>query len=239
VLGRFLEWSVYTPDIRESLGFYAKLGFSQVSVGDAWTHPYAVVTDGRLHIGLHAREGFTPSLTFVKPGLLQLVDGFERLGVEFEFRRLGDHEFNEVGWFEPSGQLIRLVEARTFSPAKRGRSEVSICGYFREIGLPSADFAAAHAHWERFGFVGLDEPQAFVPRIACTSDSIDIGLYAPADLGRPTLMFELTDPAASRPALSAAGMAPDGKLTAALRRANAVALTAPEGTGLVVLAADD
>ncbi len=53
-------------------------------------------------IGLHARDAFTPALTFVKPGLLRLVDDLERLGVELELRRLGDHEFNEVGWFGPS-----------------------------------------------------------------------------------------------------------------------------------------
>ena len=46
MLGRFLEFSVETPDIPASLEFYGKIGFSQAKVGDAWDHPYAVVTDG-------------------------------------------------------------------------------------------------------------------------------------------------------------------------------------------------
>ena len=33
-LGRYLELSVYTPDIIESLGFYKLLGFSELEIGD-------------------------------------------------------------------------------------------------------------------------------------------------------------------------------------------------------------
>ena len=55
-IGRFLEISIGTPVIRESLEFYESLGFVQAAVGETWSHPYAVVTDGHLFIGLHGRE---------------------------------------------------------------------------------------------------------------------------------------------------------------------------------------
>ncbi len=71
MLGRFLELSLATPDIQASLDFYAKLGFSQAEVGDAWAHPYAVVTDGRISLGLHQQAMPAPSMTFVKPDLLK------------------------------------------------------------------------------------------------------------------------------------------------------------------------
>ncbi len=67
MLGRFLEYSIATPDIRASLEFYAELGFSQAQVGEAWPHPYAVVTDGRICLGLHQAFGPAPAITFVKP----------------------------------------------------------------------------------------------------------------------------------------------------------------------------
>ena len=73
-LGRFLEISIGTPVIRESLAFYESLGFVQAAVGETWSHPYAVVTDGQLFIGLHGRDVPSPSLTFVLPEL--------QLGVE-------------------------------------------------------------------------------------------------------------------------------------------------------------
>jgi len=30
--------------------FYAALGFQEVPVNETWTHPYAVITDGRLFL---------------------------------------------------------------------------------------------------------------------------------------------------------------------------------------------
>jgi catechol 2,3-dioxygenase-like lactoylglutathione lyase family enzyme len=229
VLGRFLEYSIATPDIRASLEFYGKLGFSQAEVGDAWPHRYAVVTDGRLYIGLHdpGTEG-EPALTFVKPGLLGELESLEALGVDFEFTRLGNDVFNELGWLDPSGHLVRLVEARTFSPAKRVAR--SSCGYFLEIALPAPDRERAKAWWERFGFVGMDEPDAPLPHISCTSDSIDIGLYEPANLAMPALVFETADLARALADLGRAGIAPAGRVPPPLRQRKAAILTAPEGT---------
>ena len=156
MLGRFLEFSVATPDIRASLDFYTKLGFTQAEAGDAWPHPYAVVTDGRIYLGLHRHTGPAPSMTFVKPGLLKHMDALEELGLRFEFRHLGNDVFNEVGWYDPSGHLVWLIEARTFSPSKRPALDTSLCGYFLEIALPAPAPAAAKAYWERLGFVGID-----------------------------------------------------------------------------------
>ena len=47
MLGQFRELSLATRDIRASVEFYEALGFSHCSTGDAGTHPYCVMTDGR------------------------------------------------------------------------------------------------------------------------------------------------------------------------------------------------
>jgi catechol 2,3-dioxygenase-like lactoylglutathione lyase family enzyme len=239
VLGRFLEFSIATPDIRASLDFYCSLGFSETPVGDAWTHPYAVVTDGRICLGLHQRPDFAPSMTFVKPGLLQHLDGLEQLGVEFEFRRLGNDVFNEVGWLDPSGHLIRLIEARTFSPSKRKAIDTSLCGYFHEIALPTSSLDLAKVHWERCGFVGIEELDAILPHVSCTSDTIDIGLYDPAHLPVPTLLFEVDDFTATLARLDDAGAARRGRPPAPLRQMKAAILAAPEGTALLLSTAGE
>src|ERR1700690_1167167 len=95
MLGRFLEFSVATSDIAASLQFYSRLGFSQVSVGDTWQHAYAVLSDGRIHIGLHQDSVARPQITFVKPQLLQHTGALEQLGIEIEFGQLGSNAFNE------------------------------------------------------------------------------------------------------------------------------------------------
>jgi catechol 2,3-dioxygenase-like lactoylglutathione lyase family enzyme len=235
VLGRFLEYSIATSDIRASLDFYGKLGFSQAEVGEAWPHPYAVVTDGRIHLGLHEQLAAAPSLTFVKPDVLRQLGVLENLGISFEFRRLGDDVFNELGWLDPSAHRVRLIEARTFSPSKRKPTETSLCGYFLEIGLPAPDRELAKQYWERFGFVGMDELDAPMPHVSCTSDAIDIGLYDPAHLRAPTLLFDAGDVGGALARLAEAGISPSGQTPPPLRQRPAAVLTAPEGTAILLL----
>jgi len=234
VLGRFLEFSLATPDIQASLDFYSRVGFSQANVGEAWQHPYAVVTDGRICLGLHQRALPAAAMTFVKPNLLKHVDGLEELGLEFEFRRLGNDVFNEVGWFDPSGQLIRLIEARTFSPSKRAGTDTSRCGYFIEIALPTPDLQESKSYWERFGFVGIDETNDRLPHISCTSDYVDLGLYEPSHLRRSTLRFEVDDVGGALARLAEIGISPAGEIPAPLRQVPAAVLVAPEGTPILL-----
>ena len=234
MLGRFLEFSLATPDIQASLDFYTKLGFSQAEVGDAWPHPYAVVTDGRICLGLHQTALPAPAMTFVKPDLLKHLGTLEKLGLEFEFRRLGNDVFNEVGWFDPSGQLLKLIEARTFSPSKRLGLDTSRCGYFLEIALPTPNQAEVKIYWEQLGFVGIDECDDGLPHVSCTSDSIDVGLYDPAHLRRSTLRFEVDDVKVTLAQLAGIGIAPSQEIPPSLRQKALAVLVAPEGTPLLL-----
>ena len=234
MLGRFLEYSIATADIRASVDFYTRLGFSEAQVGEAWPNPYAVMTDGRICLGLHQAAIPAPSLTFVKPGLLKFLSEIETRRIEFEFRRLGNDIFNEVGWFDPSGQLVRLIEARTFSPSKRLSTETSRCGYFQEIALPAPDSELAKGYWEQFGFVGMDESDDRVPHISCTSDFINLGLYNPADLRRAALRFEVDDVGGTLAHLADKGIVPNGELPPGLRSVPAAVLVAPEGTPILL-----
>ena len=56
-------------DLRASVSFYEALGFQQAAVSETWPYPYAVVTDGRLFLGLHGADIRSPALTFVLPHL--------------------------------------------------------------------------------------------------------------------------------------------------------------------------
>ena len=113
MLGEFLEISLSTRDILASVEFYRKLGFSEAPAGDSWKHPYTVMTDGRLYIGLHKRDAASPSLSFVLPDLMRRMAGFETLGIEFAVSNIELHHFNELGFLDPDGRMITLLEART------------------------------------------------------------------------------------------------------------------------------
>src|SRR4051794_24972228 len=143
VLGRFHEISLQTADIRESVEFYERLGFTQASANDTWTHPYGVLTDGRVFIGLHQRRFPSPALTFVHAGVAEFANTLEGRGIELETRHTSEESFNEIAFRDPDGQSVLVLEARTYSPPTRSADETSLCGYFTEISMPSADFERA------------------------------------------------------------------------------------------------
>lgn len=235
MLGRFLEVSVQAHNALESLEFYQRLGFSAAQVGETWSHPYAVVTDGRIFIGLHQYEFDSPSLTFVKPDLWRQIEALETLGVEFAFRKLGDNVFNEAGFRDPNGVMVTMIEARTFSPPAREPAEVSACGYFVEFGIPCTDTDASKRFWEQLGFVAVDEVERPFKRVELTSDFLNLGLYGTRELRRPVLTFIDPDMPARIARIRKLGIESSPRLPPALDPETTAMLIAPEGTPLLLI----
>jgi catechol 2,3-dioxygenase-like lactoylglutathione lyase family enzyme len=238
MLRRFLEVSVCAPDILESLAFYEKLGFVQARVGDTRTHPYAVITDGRLSLGLHTSEFSSPALTWVHPDLAPHAADFESLGIELDFSWLGEDALHEIGFRDPSGQQVTLVEARTFSPPPASELRASSLGYFEEFGIPVANLERSTAFWDSLGFVAFDPVRAPFTRVVASHRDLNVGLYD-TDLRQPVLTFSdpkmpgriaaLRDQGCRMPERLPRGMDP---------RENAL-LEAPEGTWLLLTTSAD
>lgn len=234
MIGRFHEVSVHAPDPVASLTFYERLGFAQVTTGEAFPYPYAAVGDGRLAIGLHGRElPQSPLLAFVLPELRDNLEALERRGVEVADRHLGDDVFNEAR-IEVAGQAVRLLEARTHSPPPFGPGETSRLGWFEEVALPVSDLKRAEAHWERLGFVPAEEGEEPYPHIGLTSDSLNVALVRAGILRGPALVF--TDAAMPERItnLVAAGFELERRLPARLDPSRHALLVAPEGTQLLL-----
>lgn len=232
MLGRFLEISIHTPEIRESLAFYESLGLVQAVTSDVWPHHYAVVTDGSVALGLHEYEFPSPSLTWVLPGLARHLTSLSDAGLEFEFLKTGEDQFHELGFRDPDGQMVTILEARTYSPPS-DRVPPPAIGFFREYRYPvrrpsdSADF------WEPLGFVALrQEEDAECPTVL-TSDGIDVCVFE----GRPrppALVFDCPDMTAAADTLERLG------ITARSTRDpvsgdDSLHFDAPEGTPLILL----
>ena len=103
MIGRFLEISVPAADVPASLEFYESLGFQQATTSDTWSYPYAVVTDGRMFLGLHARGVEVPTITFVLPQLARSIEKLEREGLSFDDVQLGDDTFNQATLRDAAG----------------------------------------------------------------------------------------------------------------------------------------
>jgi catechol 2,3-dioxygenase-like lactoylglutathione lyase family enzyme len=236
--GRFHELSLATRDIRASVEFYERLGFSQTATTDTFGHPYGVLTDGRLYLGLHQRQGASPILTFVRPGIAACLDEFAALGIELTLCRTGEEVFNEIGFEGPHGESVRVLEARTFSPAERGAGEVSLCGDFAEVSLPAGDFERAQAFWEPLGFVATGEVDAPYVHLPLTSDHVDLAFHRPRLLDAPMVVFRAADMRQRIERLRTLGVEEQSLPRGITRDANAL-LTSPEGTHLLLLSGEE
>lgn len=235
MLGRFHEISLETTDIRESVVFYERLGFSQAQTNDTWTHPYGVLTDGRLFIGLHQRRFAAPAITFVHSDIAQYATELEARGIALDRRNTGDEVFNEVGFRDPTGQNVLVIEARTYSPVARRPEDTSLCGYFTEYSLPASDFEAAKNFWEPLGFVATEEPDAPYAHLPLTSDHLDLAFHRPRMLDRPALVFRDPGMRERLVRLRELGVKESGELPRGLPAAANALIEAPEGTALLLL----
>ena len=91
MLGRFHEISIQTKDIRASVEFYERLGFSQAETGETWTHPYGVLTDGRIFLGLHQIPFDSPALSFVHAEVARYAAQLAAQGVKLVYQRTAEH----------------------------------------------------------------------------------------------------------------------------------------------------
>jgi catechol 2,3-dioxygenase-like lactoylglutathione lyase family enzyme len=232
--GRFHELSVATADIRASIDFYERLGFWQAHTGDAWPHPYGVVTDGRVVLGLHEAPDFS-ALTFIHPDLAAVADSLGAAGVRLSLRQTDQEVFNRIEFSDPAGQKIRMLAARTFSPALPAAGQGSPCGYFGHYSMPARDPAAVTAFWEPLGFVALPPQTDPYAHQGLTSDGINLAVHAPQLLPAPALLFCEEAMRAKIDHLRELGVRFDPGLPRALAMNDAVLLEAPEGTLLLML----
>jgi catechol 2,3-dioxygenase-like lactoylglutathione lyase family enzyme len=235
MLGKFHEISVETPDIAESVAFYERLGFTQVGTTDTWTHPYGVMTDGKLFLGLHQFKFPSPTITYVHPDVASYAHVIEKQGIELAWKRVGEDAFNEVGFFDPSGQPVRLQEAPTHFAADRERGETSLCGDFAEFSLPAGDFEPMRAFWEPLGFVALGENETPYVRMSMTSDHIDLAVHRPRTLDAPMLVFAAADMGERIERLRSLGHEFSEDLPRGLDPRHSALLEAPEGTALLLV----
>jgi hypothetical protein len=192
MLVNFLEIGIATADIAAAFDGLCSLGFRAIPVGDVHTHPYAVVADGTVYIGLHTRELTSPWLAFVRPGLKDHVRVLRRHAIPLEFAHLADDQFHEVGFRDPSNQLVVLCEARTFSPpAAADDLAASICGAFLEYSVSTGSLEDSCAFWHALDFTTIAEGTRPHPWARLAGGGLTLGLHQCA-LFPPGLSFTAT-----------------------------------------------
>jgi len=211
-----------------SFEYYRALGFTSLPVSDSLTDPYLVLFDGTVAIGLHEREQDGALLTFVRPGLKDYVRALRRIGIDLTYAHLADNEFNRVGFADPTGQSIALLEARTFPPGDWNQNNVAACGDFLEYSVPTQSVTASSEFWRSIGFEPVSSGTAPHAWERLTGHGLTIGLHETHF--RPGLSFKSPHLDARLAYLGAKGITARAGSPLADEAQTSAMLTAPEGT---------
>lgn len=202
-LGPNIEISLSVADLSKSLTFYDKLGLKKVDGGEK-PYPWAVVSDGQFHLGLHQREFSSPTLSYFGLGILsERITYLPELGVRLDnIQKLEPSQgiqnsellhrvkFMTAEFESPEGQRVFLADlASDVATTPAGRKFFSNCEQSGELSLRTEDVSAAVAYWEQLGFklvAGGDRPYPW----ATVSDSlIRLSLHQTPRLVQPTLTY--------------------------------------------------
>jgi len=192
MLGKFLEFSVQTADIVDSLGFYKLLGFHELESNDIWPHKYAIVSDGEICIGLHDREFDGPALTFVHHEVAKAARSMSDHGFEFHNLQIDEDAFNELGFVDRDSHLITMIEARTFSPPDEDANG-SMCGRWFEIVLPVKDALRAGRFWAPLAPELLRMREEPTTHMRFNAAGLSLGLSESIALTGPSLCFRCSE----------------------------------------------
>ena len=233
-IGRFLEVSVRSQDVVESLLWYKTLGFTELETADVYPHKYAVVSDGVLCIGIHDRDVDSPAITLVQPDLARHARSMADHGFEFSFMHLGEERFNEIGVNDRDRHLITIVEARTFHGNDEDDND-SACGTWFELTLPVRDAMNAAQFWGPVAGSILKMREEPTVHMRFDAGGVALGLSESIALESPSLCFKCHDKAALKQLIDARGL--EVKQFPGFEGAFMV-LSAPEGTQLFVFDED-
>jgi len=233
-VGRFLEVSIRTDDVAESLNYYKTLGFVELTTADVWPHKYAVVSDGVLCIGLHDRDFESPAITFVQPDLARHARSMADHGFDFSFMHLDEDSFNEIGVKDRDGHLITMLEARTFHGENEDDND-SLCGTWFELTLPVRDAMRSAQFWGPVAGAILRMREDPTMHLRFDAGGIALGLSESIALEQPSLCFKCHDKSALKTLINARGLR--AEKFPGFEGAFMV-LTAPEGTQIYLFKED-
>jgi len=233
-LGRFLEFSVRTPNILESLHFYKTLGFVELQIGDMWPHKYAVVSDGELNIGLHDREFDTPAITFVQQDIAKHARSMSDHGFDFSYMQLDEDAFNELRFSDRDKHSIMMLEARTFHRSEEAEND-SLCGSWFELALPVKDALRSAQFWAPIAPTLLEMREEPTTHMRFEAEGAPLGLSESIAVKSPSLCFKCPDRTELMDLLEQHGL--NFEKFPGFEGAF-VAITAPEGTTLFVFDED-
>jgi predicted enzyme related to lactoylglutathione lyase len=171
-LGYGFEIVVTVPDLKQSLQFYEKIGYKQLSDVPAPTQSDALLTDGMILVNLRVGSAWKGGLTYFAENVAEKVDGFERLGVSFDEKHRTGGKITGATLTDPSGLQIDLIEAAPPRVPKLPGKPISKAGTFGELSIETEDVQKSFDFWTKLGFEPTEHMPASLDSWASVTDGL-------------------------------------------------------------------
>lgn len=213
--------TINTPDLKASVKFYKKLGFSELFRGD-FPFPLVQLSDGQIQIMLrHTPEKYF-ALTYYPGDIDAVAAELAAEGIEPFEKNISDSDYLKFYRMKtPEGfvvSMVMLIESftqpagptmLTMSPQDYSNPEKytnKTAGMLGEIAYPVKDLDVSIAFWQKLGFKVLSkygEPRPW----AILADGLNVvGLHQADDFDQPAITYFASDMAVRIESLKAAGI---------------------------------
>ncbi len=239
-LGHLLEISISVDEPAAALATFRSLGLREVPVADFAPGPRAVVTDGRLALGLYGAERDVdgPTPTFVRPNLRAHVGAIEAAGIELLEADLADDTFHRAAFGDPNDLRAVLLEARTFAPVEPETGLVPACGHFVELSVATRSLDESTSFWTSLGFSVVAEHDSPHPSRRLEGHGLVLGFHETGRF-RTALTFAAPQFDARVEYLRAKGFTPRLSSPLTVGAARSATLVVPGNVSFFLLDVDD
>lgn len=177
-LGHAFELVVTVPDLGQSLQFYEKLGYKQLTDTASPTRHDALLTDGMILLSLRVGSARKATLTYFADDVAEKVDGFERLGVSFDETYRTGGKITGATLTDPNGLQVDLIQAAPSQVPKPPGKPISKAGQFGELSIETEDVRKSLDFWARLGFEPTQQTPASPDSWASIADGLlMLGIY--------------------------------------------------------------
>lgn len=215
-------------DLIASMAWYAKIGFTPISVAGARADSILYMSDGQLVIALVKGDAPSPLLVFRASNLRALRDSLDELEIASGFKLRGP-TYSELQLTTPAGIPISVRLATDADSIAMTPQVNPICGPLGELSIATPSLPNERTFWELLGWKRVDANDVPYPFAVLTDGHLKIGIHQGLDLPGLTLTYFSADAEQRVQRLSAMGMTfePD-MVSEATKHENAV-LKSPDG----------
>jgi len=176
-LGDYVQISLSTKDLDQSLSFYKKLGFKEIDERRNGTVPWALLSDGMFMFMISQHDFPSPTLIYYGENSDKRIQILQSRGVSFDTIFYDPKGNTTAITTDPNLLNITIINFNTNKlPAPSGNS-YCILGQFKEVIIPTDNLENSINFWQKAGFSKKDMGGTSYLNVTLTDGLIKIGLH--------------------------------------------------------------